>query len=103
MRVCAAAPGSWMTLPVSREQGQDFRNEMGRGGSCAGTCVIRRTDAGVVVDPIDAGRVVLAVVVLAVVRVYLAALALETGRTHTTAHTHTKKVTSISCSTSILL
>ena len=56
---------------------------------CVCTCVVGRTDAGVVVDAVDAGGVVLAVVVFAVVRVHLAALALEARRTHTAANTHT--------------
>ena len=58
---------------------------------CVCTCVVGRTDAGVVVDAVDAGGVVLAVVVFAVVRVHLAALALEARRTHTAAHTHTRR------------
>ena len=60
---------------------------------CVCTCVVGRTDAGVVVDAVDAGGVVLAVVVFAVVRVHLAALALEARRTHTAAHTHTRRHT----------
>lgn len=47
------------------------------------TCVVWRTDAGVVVDPIDAGGVVLTVVVFAVVWVHLTMLALKTWRTRT--------------------
>lgn len=52
------------------------------------TCVVGRTDAGVVVDAVDAGGVVLTVVVLAVVRVYLTTLALEARRAYTAVHTH---------------
>lgn len=55
------------------------------------TCVVGRTDAGVVVDAVDAGGVVLTVVVLAVVRVHLTTLALEAWRAHTAVHTHTKR------------
>lgn len=44
------------------------------------TCVVGWADAGVVVDPVHAGGVVLAVVVLAVVGVCLAALALKARR-----------------------
>ena len=53
------------------------------------TCVVGRTDAGVVVDSIDAGGVVLTVVVFTVVWVYLTTLALESWRTHAATHTHT--------------
>lgn len=54
------------------------------------TCVVGWTDAGVVVDSVDAGRVVLTVVVFAVVWVYLTTLALETWRAHTAIHTQTE-------------
>lgn len=46
------------------------------------TCVVGRTDTSVVVDAVNAGGIVLAVVVFAVVRVHLAALALEARRAH---------------------
>lgn len=51
----------------------------------APTCVVGRTDAGVVVDSVDAGGVVLTVVVFAVVWVYLATATLETRRAHAAA------------------
>lgn len=53
------------------------------------TCVVRWTDAGVVVDSIDAGRVVLTVVVFTVIWVYLTTLALESRWTHTATLTNT--------------
>lgn len=56
------------------------------------TCVVWRTDAGVVVDPIDAGGVVLTVVVFAVIWVYLTMLALKTWRTRTATHAKTHKM-----------
>lgn len=52
------------------------------------TCVVGRADAGVVVDAIDAGGVVLTVVVFTVVGVYLTARTLEARWTHTATHTH---------------
>ena len=47
------------------------------------TSVVGGADAGVVVDAIDAGGVVLTVVVFTIVGVYLTPLTLETRRTHT--------------------
>lgn len=47
------------------------------------TPVVGRADAGVIVDAVHAGGVILAVIVFAVIRVHLAPLALKTRRTHT--------------------
>lgn len=55
------------------------------------TCVVGWTDTGVVVDSVHAGGVVLTVVVLAVIRVRLAATALKTWWTHTAAETQSQK------------
>lgn len=46
------------------------------------TCVVGGTDAGVVVDSVNAGGVVLTVIVLTVIWVYLTPLALKTWRAH---------------------
>lgn len=54
----------------------------GLGGEKNDTCVLGRTHARVVVDSVDTGGVVLAVVILAVVNVDLAFIAFETFRTH---------------------
>ncbi len=59
---------------------------------CVHTCIVGWADAGVVVDSVDAGGVVLAVVVFAVIRVYLTALALKTRRTHTATKTDTTSI-----------
>ena len=56
---------------------------------CMYTCVVRWTDACVVVDSIDAGRVVLTVVVFTVIWVNLTTMAFKTGRTDTATYTHT--------------
>lgn len=55
------------------------------------TCVVGWTQAGVVVDSVHAGGVVLAVVVLAVIGVCLAALALKTWRAHAATGTQTQR------------
>ena len=55
------------------------------------TRVVWRTDAGVVVDPINAGGIVLAVIVFTVIWVYLTTLALKTRRTHTAVHRDTRR------------
>lgn len=55
--------------------------QKGDGENC--TCVLGRTHAGVVVDSVDTGGIVLTVVVLAVVDVDLTFVAFETLRTHT--------------------
>lgn len=55
------------------------------------TCVVGWTDAGVVVDSVHAGGVVLTVVVLAVIGVCLAALALKPWGAHTAADAQTQK------------
>lgn len=59
------------------------------------TCVVGWTDAGVVVDSINAGGVVFTVVVFTVIWVYLATLALKTWRTHTATHTQAHKMYNI--------
>lgn len=61
------------------------------------TCVVGGTDAGVVVDSVNAGGVVLTVIVFTVIWVYLTTLALEAWRAHAAIHTHNtcKKVTGI--------
>lgn len=55
------------------------------------TCVVGWTHAGVVVDSVHAGGVVLAVVVLAVIGVCLAALALKTWWAHAATGTQTQR------------
>lgn len=59
------------------------RGALTPGAEAALTCVLRGAHARVVVDSVDTGGVVLAVVVLAVVKVDLARVALEALCTHT--------------------
>lgn len=70
---------------------------MVQSGTCllGRTCVVGGTKTGVVVDPVDAGGSVLAVVVLAVVHIAFAGGSLKTCGTRATAKTRVRKLASV--------